>query len=198
MSEAIGAARAGAGKARVRSQGVLVAAYREGLALGAVAVIRDAAGVRIVAGEDSNGGTLAGPDGVPVRWWCRRAGDAERIAAAATARLRRLETSGEGGAASDAMLPFAAEAITRVAKSLLVALHSEAEINDEATRIMARVDTEIAELQRSGGLKSVNASYRAYRIEATERGESVLRYQDWMLKYRANLVRKLATTLKYL
>jgi hypothetical protein len=67
----------------------------------------------------------------------------------------------------------------------------------EAMAAIARVNEEIERLQRSGELKSLNKSYRAYRIETSERGEKTLRYDEWMGKYRENLVRQLATVLRY-
>ena len=63
--------------------------------------------------------------------------------------------------------------------------------------VVARVDEEIERLQRSGDLKSVNKSYRAYRLETSARGEKTLRYAEWMDKYRENLVRQLAAALRY-
>jgi hypothetical protein len=67
----------------------------------------------------------------------------------------------------------------------------------KAMTVVARVEAEIERLQRSGELKSVNKSYRAYRIEASARGEKTLRYDEWMGKYRENLVRQLAAALRY-
>jgi hypothetical protein len=185
-----------------------VAAYRQGLGLVAVAVICSPAGIRIAAidcGEDS---ALAAAETTQTRWWCRRATDAERVVAAATARLRRLDprVGGMNAAAatlqraqdkaSDAVL-LACESIASAAKQLHVVLHTEDEIFDEAMDVIARINGEIERMQRSGQLKSVNKSYQAYRIEASARGEKILRYREWMRNYRENLVRKLAATLRY-
>lgn len=191
-----------------RDRYALIAAYREGLGLAAVVVTRGPAGIRVSAVRQGTGGMPDEP-AAEARWWCRRAADAERVAAAAMRRLRRCK-SRDGGApaapqcvsspasgdASDA-LALAAEAIAGAAKRLNVALSSDEEVDAEAMIAVARVDEEIERLQRSGDLKSVNTSYRAYRLEASARSEKALRYAEWMNKYRENLVRQLAAALRY-
>ena len=69
---------------------------------------------------------------------------------------------------------------------------SDAELRAGALAVAARVDAEIARLQAGGGLKSVNTSYRRYRLETSARGERVLRYADWMDRYKADLIREIA------
>ena len=191
-----------------RDRSVLIAAYREGLGLAAVVVTCGAGGVRVSAVGQGNGGA-PGAAAAEARWWCRRAADAERVAAAAMRRLRRCD-SRDGGApaapervaspapgdASDA-LALAAEAIAGAAKRLNIALLSDDEVTAAAMTAVARVDEEIERLQRSGDLKTVNASYRAYRLETSARGETTLRYAEWVNKYRENLVRQLAAALRY-
>ena len=73
---------------------------------------------------------------------------------------------------------------------------SEAELHSGAMAAAARVDAEIARLHAAGGLKSVNASYRQYRVDATARGERVMRYADWMDRYRADLIKEIAANLR--
>jgi hypothetical protein len=191
-----------------RDRSALIAAYREGLGLAAVVVTCGPAGISVSAVGQGTGGV---PDAaaVEVRWWCRRAADAERVAAAAIRWLRRCE-SGDGGApaapqcvsspasgdASDA-LALAAEAIAGAAKRVNIALLSNEEVAADAVTVVARVNQEIKRLQHSGELKSVNTSYRAYRLEASARGEKALRYAEWMDKYHENLVRQLAAALRY-
>lgn len=179
------------GSRDARSRAALVAAYRAGLGLAAVAAIGGAAGIRIVAiapgGEDLP--TAAGM--VQARWWCRRAADAERVAAAATLRWRRRESL----AGPDATL-LPNKEIAAAAKHLRVTLYSDDEISLEAAAIIAHVDEQLETLQRSGELKFVNRSYRVYRIESSARGEKVLPYADWLNKYKENLVRQLAAALR--
>ena len=93
---------------------------------------------------------------------------------------------------------FAREAIMQAARYLGITLHSDDEIIAEADATMARVDREIERLQRAGELRSVNQSYRSYRLEASARGERVMRYQDWMRNYRENMMRQVASSLRYL
>ena len=73
---------------------------------------------------------------------------------------------------------------------------SDDQIYNDAMMIADRVDAEIGRMQRSGELKSVNTSYRDYRLAASARGERVLRYADWMGRYKAQLVREIAANLR--
>ena len=164
----------------------LVAAYCEGLGFAPIGAVAEAEGCRIVAGGD-----LAQP-----RWWCRRAGDADRVAAAAAARLQRLEARHGGDLDGAQRLQLVDDAIAAAAKQVAVALRSHGEVCAEALAAVGRVEEEIAKLQRAGGLKSVNKSYRDYRIAASARGERIMRYADWMSKYREKLVRELAAAMR--
>ena len=73
---------------------------------------------------------------------------------------------------------------------------SDERICRDAMTAAARVDVEVERMQRAGELKSLNKSYRTYRLEASARGECVLRYADWMHRYKTNLVREIATKLR--
>jgi hypothetical protein len=73
---------------------------------------------------------------------------------------------------------------------------SEAQLCSDALAVAARVSAEIEQMQRSGGLKSVNQSYRTYRLETSARGERVLPYAAWLDRYKAGLVREIATNLR--
>jgi hypothetical protein len=73
---------------------------------------------------------------------------------------------------------------------------SERQIRSDALIVAARVDAEIDRLQRAGGLKSVNKSYREYRLEASLRGERVRPYAAWLEAYKAELVREIAANLR--
>ena|GEM_PF-6925590 len=77
-----------------------------------------------------------------------------------------------------------------------VARLSEAQLHAGAMDVAARVEAEIARLQANGGLKSVNASYRQYRLQASARGEPAIRYANWMQRYKADLIRQIAENLR--
>jgi hypothetical protein len=168
----------------------LTAAYREGLALAAVAVIAGPGGVRISVAQDD--GALQPGETVVARWWCRRAAEAECVADSAGRSLRRLrdKSSDESSRAS--------ESVIRAAGQLAVSLQSDADIKQEAMRASARLDEEIAKQQRAGALKSVNQSYRQYRLDAAARGERVLPYAKWMDRYKIKLIREIAANLRHL
>ena len=89
-------------------------------------------------------------------------------------------------------------AVINAAKRLGIVLHADDEIAGEAIAVIARLEAEIAEQQRAGSLKSVNRGYRDYRLEASARGEKVLRYADWMARYKTKLVRDIAHNLRAL
>ena len=174
-----------------KSTQAFVDAYRQGLGLAAVAVIENNDRVEIVAGAQADKALTAGGI-VQGRWWCRRAGDAEEVATAAAARLmRRIGT----GLAPD-QATAASECVTAASRQRGVALYTDAEIAAAAMTIAERVEREVAALQDAGGLKSVNAAYRAYRLETSARGEPVQPYRAWMDRYKADLVREIAVTLR--
>ena len=107
-------------------------------------------------------------DPVAAQWWCRRATDAQRVAAAATARLRRLK-SRDGRCSPSAIGRRLRQAIFRGDRARREtpsrhALFRRRNFRRRRTSI-ARVDEEIETLQRAGQLKSVNRSYRAYRTK---------------------------------
>lgn len=168
----------------------LIAAYREGLALAAVAVIASRDGVRIATLADDS---ELGPDEfIVARWRCRRAAEAEYVADGASRALRRLRDK----AADPSRI--ACETVTRAANRLGVALQTDADIVAEAERAIARLDAEIVGQKQAGNLKPVNQSYRQYRLEASGRGERVLPYAKWMDRYKEKLIREIAANMRRL
>ena len=165
----------------------LIAAYREGLALACIAVIDGSGGVHITTVTDD---TLAPPDCLVTRWWCRRAAEAECVAERALRSFRRLRknSSDEGS--------LACESILRAAERLAVEMRSDADVEEEAMRAIARLDQEIVKQMRAGALKSINHSYRQYRLETSRQGERVLPYAKWMDRYKTKLMREIAANLR--
>jgi hypothetical protein len=165
----------------------LIAAYRDGLALAAVAVIGGSKGIRIAVLHD---GEVRGGESVIARWWCRCTAEAECVADSAARSLRRLKEQ-----SPDDRLR-AAEAVIRAARRLAVTLRTDADLVEEATHAIARLDQEIEKQKQLGSLKSINQSYRRYRLEATSRGERVLPYAKWMDGYKVKLIREIAGNLR--
>jgi hypothetical protein len=180
-------------------QNAFAAAYRDGLGLACIAVRCTSAGITISLFDEDYAAIAA-------RWWCRRAADAARIAASARAKMRRRESNADSvAAAGDSLIDcdsqemsFACTAVAEAARRLGVALFSDDDIAAHAAEIVARIDAELQKLKETGGLKSVNQAYKAYRLETTGRGERVLRYDEWMRRYRADLVRQAAAALREL
>ena len=142
---------------------------------------------------------LATGETITARWWCRRADDAVRVAAAATRQLRSRVSPDDAGLPTNGSAPSPADigaAVTRAARRLHITLYSDADILREAENVISRVEAELESLQRTGAMKSVNRSYRAYRMESSARGEKVRPYAEWINDYRANLVRQLAAALR--
>jgi hypothetical protein len=73
---------------------------------------------------------------------------------------------------------------------------SEDEIRSGAMQVAARVDREIERMQRAGDLKAVNTSYRDYRLKTSARGEKILRYAEWIERYKTNLIREIVANLR--
>ena len=161
-----------------------VAAYREGLELAAVLLVAGTDSLRLLAAGHDGEAVLGTGETAKIRWWCRRRSQADSVVAAV--RLTRSIMSAAQ----------AHEVVARAAKRLGVSLLSDEEIAEEAMRAITRLDAEIERQMQTGALKSVNKSYRDYRLEASGRGEGVLRYADWMERYKANLVREIAATLR--
>lgn len=173
------------------SRARLVAAFREGFGLAAIAVIDGPGGVRVAAAEPGAEIVCAAAETVHCRWWCPRAYEAASIATAVAARLHSREIC-VGAALS------ACQAVVRAAKQRNVDLHSDEGILEQATAVIARIDDELERLRQSGDLRPVNKSYQSYRRDAAEKGGRIVPYAQWMLGYKEELVRKLAATLRYL
>jgi hypothetical protein len=190
-----------AARREAKSRSALKTAYCEGLGLAAIAIVEDGAGPRIVVVGAPQAQAPGGPPAVAaLRWWCRRAADAERVAASADWGLRRESKDSVARPSPDApkcALHDLSAAIEGAARRLRVALHSDNDIAMDAERIIARVEAEIESLKRAGELKSVNQSYRVYRLQASARGEKAAPYADWLNQYKANLVREIAAALRY-
>jgi hypothetical protein len=168
------------------AQEALIAAYREGLGLAAVAVVAGQGGTRLMTCAS---GAEAAPDEsetVHARWWCNSTEQAEWLVKALARTARRDD--------ADQLC----RAVVAMAKRLGIALRSDDGIAREAAAVIARLEQEITTQQRAGALKSVNRGYRDYRLAASARGEKVLRYTDWMARYKAKLVREVAQNLRAL
>jgi hypothetical protein len=161
----------------------LIAAYREGLELAAMLLVAGVDSLRLVAAGHDGEAALESAETVTARWWCRRRSQADSVVAAL--RLTQATSAAQ-----------AQESVARAAKRLGVSLLSDEEITEEAVRAITRLDAEVERQMQTGALKSVNKSYRAYRLEVSGRGESVLRYADWMERYKANLVRDIGANLR--
>jgi hypothetical protein len=170
----------------------LIAAYREGLALAAIVVIKGSDGFRIrTIAQDR---MLAADESLVARWWCRRAAEAECVADAAARSFRRGRPKSSGESSDESAR--ACDTVIHAAERLAVALRSDGDLDEEAKRAIARLDDEIAKQMRAGALKSVNQSYRQYRLDASSRGERVLPYAKWMDGYKIKLMREIAATMR--
>jgi hypothetical protein len=163
------------------AQDALIAAFRQSLGLAGLAVIRSRSGIRVAAVGADGIGTLAPGESGEVRFWCRRAADAERVVAAVKTKL--LLGTDDAFIAAAARIP--------------ASLYADAEIAAEAVAAIGRVEQELESLRDAGALKSVNRSYRIYRQDAAARGEKIVPYAIWFSKYKQNLVRQLAAALRY-
>jgi hypothetical protein len=160
----------------------LIAAFRQGLGLAGLAVIRSRNGIRVAAVGPEGVGVLAPGESGEVRFWCRHAADAERIVAGAKTKF-----------------PTGADqAFIAAAARIPATLYANNEIAVEASAAIGRMEQELESLRVAGALKSVNRSYQVYRQDAQARGDKIVPYAIWFSKYKQNLVRQLAAALRYL
>lgn len=180
-------------------EAALIAAFRQGFGLAGLAIIQSPQRIRLQAVAPDGVGALAADETGGVRFWCRRTADAERIVAAAASKLRRQSADVAPRVAPGRPSTFPREieqAFVAAAARLHVVLYSDEEITGQAIAAIARMEEELASLQRAGGLKSVNRSYRTYREESSARGENIVPYAQWFRKYKQNLIRQLAAALR--
>jgi hypothetical protein len=190
-----------AARREAKNRAALIEAYRRGLGLAAIVIVSEDTGFRIATAGEPESPAAAGRDAAVRRWWCRRTADAERIVASVSRSLRR-EARADAAASppSNAHAPALenlSASVESAARRLGVALYSDEHVADDAGNIIARVKEQMESLKRAGELKSVNQSYRAYRLQASARGEKAAPYTDWLNQYKANVVRELAAALRY-
>jgi hypothetical protein len=161
----------------------LLAAYREGLGLTAVTLIASGDGARLVAAAAD--APIENAETVHAGWWCKSAQQAEWLVDAVVRAGPPNADAAQLG-----------RTVLRAAKRLGIKLRSDEDIATEAIPVIARLEQEIAAQQRAGALKSVNRAYRDYRLGASARGEKVLRYAEWMARYKAKLMRDIAQNLR--
>jgi hypothetical protein len=158
------------------------------LGLAAVTLVVNENGARLVkAAAEASPNSGAAVQG---RWWCKSAQQADWLIEGVARAMRNAQWDD-----ADAVSRFCS-GVTDAAKGLGIVLRADDEIAGEAAAVVARLEAEIAAQQRAGTLKSVNRGYRDYRLEASARGEKVLRYADWMARYKAKLVREIAQNLR--
>ena len=194
-------AQARAARRRAAERAVLIAAYREEMRRCCITIICDADGarVRIVA---SGNDELDAEVGTQARLWCRRPAEAERVATAARAPLRRLKFGEDArspaalAAGDSSLLSRACGLVSAAAQRCNVVLRADAEFTQEVSRAVASIDAEVEKARQNGELKALNEAYKKYRREAKARGEPAMRYDEWMLKFREDLVRKAAREVR--
>ena len=201
--------RAGARRRSSSEPSDLLASYRRALGLAAVAIVRTHKGIGVCvdAAESGEDESATAVNMVVARWWCRSAADAKRVAAAANARMNRgaspsfslsQAAAAYGRSNEGAELEFGCASVAAAANRLGIAVQTDDEIAEEARTVAARVDAELQKLQACGGLRSINGAYRNYRLQARAGGERALRYGEWMSKFREDLIRQIAETLRSL
>ncbi len=190
-----------AARREAKNRAVLIEAYRQGLGLAAIAIVEDGTGPQIAAIGAPDAPAANDPRQVVLmRWWCRRAADAERVTAGVARSLRRESKDGivrPLSHASATALNGLSAAVEGAARRIGVMLYSDADVAADATKMIARVEEQLENLKRTGEFKSVNQSYRTDRLQAAARGEKAAPYADWLNQYKANLIRELAAALRY-
>lgn len=130
-------------------------------------------------------------------FWCATASQAELLCERVRADLALFGPPERGGwFAVD--VRTAAESTARAADELGVTTQSRDEVDAAAAKAVAQIEQKFAELQRTGGLKTINKAYREYRLERQAAGETVMLYAGYLENYKLRMIRAVAETSRTL
>lgn len=129
--------------------------------------------------------------------WCVSPSQAELLAEHVRqdlALVARPERGGWYGVDPD----LAAESLARAVYVLGINCESNENVECAAAEAVAMIDKKIADLQRSGGMKSFNKAYREYRLRAKAEGRGAMQYAGYLENYRLDLIKVVAQTARTL
>ncbi len=118
------------------------------------------------------------------RWFCGNAERATMMADALRPQLHKIS--------APASVDDVSKLVSATAKTLGVLLVSEDRIREQAETVVRNVEEQFASLAARGELKSVNRSYREYRIAETAAGNKPIGYPTFVSNYKLEMVRTVA------
>jgi hypothetical protein len=119
-----------------------------------------------------------------VVWLCRDAGRARLVAEIARPQLRQLAVPVDMKAAADHF--------ETIASALGVILVKPDSVRVHAQSVVANITAHFEAMRAAGELKSVNKSYREYRLRETSAGNKPIGYPTFLSNYLANIVKQTA------
>lgn len=129
--------------------------------------------------------------------WCVSAGQAELVAEHVRTDLASIARP-ERGSWFGVDVTTAGESVTRAVRDLGVCAEGSETVEARAAQAVAQIEQEIAALQKSGGMKTFNKSYREYRLKAQATGETFMLYAGWLQNYKLRLIRTVAEAARTL
>jgi hypothetical protein len=162
--------------------GGLSSAFLAGLRLGVLAIEPQAGGgaFRVFTGDRARAVSASG-----WCWYCRDDARAQLVAEAARPALRRMIDDGDA-------ISRAKNLIEEFADALGVLLVTGDSLRIHAESVVAALEVQVQAMQRSGGMKNINASYREYRLREVAANRKPVGYPTHLHNYKAALLRAAA------
>jgi len=167
--------------------GRLALAYIEALELCAITVVADPAR-RCRIGFTSNF-QIMNRDGAPFALWSARRHSVQFLVVDVRQSLKDRETIRGVGVLN---VQDAIATIRTAAARLNIDLEETDQIRANAATAVAIVEEEIAKLQKNGGMKSLNQTYKAHRLALKATGKAAVPYGAWMHRQKVSMVRAIA------
>lgn len=80
------------------------------------------------------------------------------------------------------------DTVVNTAATLGASFRTTAEVEAEAASAVAEITAKVEEMRRSGDLAKVNATYKAYRVSQSAKGEKAIPYSAHLAAFTRSLV----------
>jgi hypothetical protein len=113
----------------------------------------------------------------------------------------RLDAAGKAATGADGFDISEAEmreSLFAAAAEIGASLESNETVERNAEQAIAEIEKTFQQMQRDGGLKLINKSYREYRATRLAAGERAQLYSGWITNYKLRIIRAAAKTSRTL